>query len=169
MHGFLKQDEYKIEVTRQLLMASYQEVAQQPITVFYTPCGVAGMKRRLHDSSAISPSPEAHLTGFDIGTFEVLVPYVKDCYVAFGALSQLGYIQDRVTDLIANPKPNGCSHLALGLILKPKGPRMQTPLWPVMQNRICQLQIATYMMYALGWYGCLHPDYYHLCMEDELQ
>lgn len=165
----LKQDKYMIEATCQLLMTSYQEVAQQPITVFYTPCGVAGMKRRLHDARATSPSQETHLTGFDIGTFEVLVPYVKDCYVAFEALSQLGYIQDRVTDLIANPKPNGCSHLALGLILKPKGLRMQTHSWQETQNRICQLQIATYMMYALGWYGCLHPDYYHLCMENELQ
>src|SRR5207248_7316489 len=34
----LKRDEYMLEATRQLLIATYQEATQQQIAVFYIPC-----------------------------------------------------------------------------------------------------------------------------------
>src|SRR5437870_5567647 len=45
----LKQDALMLEGIRQSLVASYQEATNQPITVVCTPCGVAGLKRRLQD------------------------------------------------------------------------------------------------------------------------
>ncbi|MBE3560076.1 MAG: TGS domain-containing protein [Ktedonobacteraceae bacterium] len=160
----LRQDAYKLEATRQLFMASYQETTQRHITVLQIPCAVTGMSRRLQDAHTTATSQKARLSGFDLVTFEILVSTVGECYEAFGILSQLGHIQDRVTDLIANPKPNGCSHLAFGLILKATGPRTQHLAWLQEQKCICQIQITTHAMHALAWYGCLQPDYYQLCM-----
>ena len=157
---FLEQDTFMLEETRQSLKAAYQEATKQPITVVCIPCGIAGLKRRIQDTHATAVMPKSQLTAFDLVTFEVIVPKVQDCYTAFGILSQLGHIEDRVIDQIANPKPNGNSHIAFGLILKPQGLYTQSLKWPETYTRICHLQIATPFMQAINWYGCLYPDYY---------
>jgi (p)ppGpp synthase/HD superfamily hydrolase len=165
----LEQDALMLEEIRQSLMASYQEATNQPITVVCTPCGIAGLKRRQQDAHVTTLLSKPQLTGFDLVTFDVIVPTVQDCYAAFGILSQLGHIEDRVIEQIANPKPNGNSHIALGLILKPQGPYTRALKWPETYTRICHLQIATPLMQAITWYGCLHPDYYQLYMRASLQ
>lgn len=156
----LEQDTFMLEETRQNLTTAYQEATKQPITVVCIPCGIAGLKRRIQDTHATSVLPKSQPTAFDLVTFEVLVPKVQDCYTAFGILSQLGHIEDRVIEQIANPKPNGNSHIAFGLILKPQGLYTQSLKWPETYTRICHLQIATPFMQAITWFGCLHPDYY---------
>src|SRR5260370_5828840 len=164
----LAQDTLILEDTRQWLIASYQEATKQPVTVVSTPCGIAGLKRRIQ--GADKTPQKAQLTGFDLVTFDVIVPTVQDCYRAFGALSQLGYIQDhRVIEEVANPKPNGNSQIVFWLILKPQGPYTQDLKWPETYTRICHLQIATPFMHAVTWYGCLHPDYYQLYTRAHLQ
>lgn len=159
----LEQDAMMLEDTRQWLIRSFQEATKQPILVIYTPCGIRGMKRRLQDADTTAISHKTQFTGFDLVTYDVIVPTVQDCYTAFGVLSQLGHIRDRVIEQIANPKPNGYSHIAFELILKPQGPYTQGLKWPKTYTRICQLQIATHLMQAITWYGCLHPSYYQLC------
>jgi hypothetical protein len=99
-------------------------------------------------------------------TFDVIIPAVQDCYMAFAALSQLGHIQDRLTDHIANPKLNGYSQIALGLILDPQSPRSQRITIPFEQARVCQLQIATHTMQAIASYGCLFPACYQRYSKD---
>jgi len=164
----LEQDTLILEDTRQWLIASYQEATGQPVTILSTPCGIAGLKRRLQ--GADETSQKAQLTGFDLVTFDVIVPTVQDCYRAFGALSQLGYIRDqRVIEEVANPKPNGNSRIAFALILKPQSPYTQGLKWPEIYTRICHLQIATPFMQAITAYGCLHPDYYQLYTRAHLQ
>jgi (p)ppGpp synthase/HD superfamily hydrolase/AAA+ ATPase superfamily predicted ATPase len=165
----LEQDSFMLEETRQSLMAAYQEATDQPIAIVCTPCGIAGMKRRMQDAHTTTMLSKPQLNGFDLVTFDVIVPSVQDCYAAFGVLSQLGHIEDRVIEQIANPKPNGNSHLALGLILKPQGPYTQALKWPETYTRICHLQIATRLMQAITWYGCLQPKYYQLCTNSLLQ
>ncbi len=150
--SILSDDHELLEETQRLLVSTYQEVAQGPIYIEPHPCSVAGLKRRLQDAHTTVTSEKALLTGFDLVTFDIIVPSVRDCYNALGILSQLGFIQDRITDHIANPKPNGYSHIALGLILD----RLK---FPEEYNRVCQLQIATRFMQAIGAYGCLHPEY----------
>jgi len=161
----LERDANMLEETRQLLIASYHEATGRYIEVTRSRYSVSGTRRRLQDAHTTATSPKPQFTGFDLNTFDVMVPTVEACYVAFGILSQLGYIQDRVTDLIANPKANGCSHIALGLILKPRGSYTQGLKWPESYTRICQLLIATPLMHAINWYGCLHPDFYQLYMK----
>jgi len=158
----LAQDAHFLEETRQLLIATYQEAVQGSISVTYTPCGINGMKRRKQDAHTTAKSQKTQLTGFDLVTFDIIVPNVQDCYNAFGVLSQLGQIQDRVTDLIANPKPNGCSHIALGLILKPQFSNTKNFQWTETNTHICQIQIATHFMQAINWHGCLYPRCYPL-------
>ena len=164
----LAQDTLILEDTRQWLIASYQEATKQPVTVVSTLCGIAGLKRRLQ--GADKTPQKAQLTGFDLVTFDVIVPTVQDCYRAFGTLSQLGYIRDqRVIEEVANPKPNGNSHIAFALILKPQSSYTQNLKWPETYTRICHLQIATPFMHAVTWYGCLYPDYYQLYTRAHLQ
>lgn len=158
----LEQDAGLLADTCQLLTAAYQEATKHPIQVVCTPCGIAGLKRRLQDAHTTITSQKTQLNGFDLVTFDVIVPTVNDCYEAFGVLSQLGHIQDRVTDQVANPKPNGYSHVAFGLIMKPQGLYTQDLKWPTTYTRICQLQVSTPLMQAITWYGCLHPGYYQL-------
>jgi (p)ppGpp synthase/HD superfamily hydrolase len=162
----LAEDFIMMQSTRQLFLASYQDAMQRNATVVYKPCSVAGMKRRLQDAHTTATSQKSNLTGFDIVTYNIVVSTVQDCYNAFGILTQLGYIHDRVTDMIANPKPNGCSHLAFGLVLKSKGPRTRYLPWLEMKPCICQIQIMTQVMHAITWYGCLHPDYYRISARD---
>ncbi|HEY4385798.1 MAG TPA: AAA family ATPase, partial [Ktedonobacteraceae bacterium] len=102
-------------------------------------------------------------------TFDIAVPIVQDCYIAFGILSQLGYIQDRVSDQIANPKPNGYSHIALNLILNARHPFFKEYGWLQEQRYSCQLQIATSLMQAIMHYGCLYPTCYHLYTQTDSQ
>ncbi len=165
----LQHDALLLEEIRRLLITAYQETTRQPITVVCTPCGIAGMKRRQQDAHTSILLPRSQLTGFDLVTFDVIVPTVQDCYATFGVLSQLGYIEDRVIEQIANPKPNGNSHIAFGLILKPQGPYTQTLKWPETYTKICHLQIATPFMQAVTWYGCLFPSFYELCTKFPLQ
>lgn len=160
----LEQDALMLEDTRQLLISSYQKAIGQPITIVYRACGIAGMKRRLQDAHTTATLPKTQFTGFDLVTFDVIVSTVKECYTASGVLGQLGYIQERVTDLIANPKVNGCSYIAFGLIVKPQDLYTQALKWPVIYTRICQLLIATPLMQAITWYGCLHPSCFALYM-----
>jgi (p)ppGpp synthase/HD superfamily hydrolase len=164
----LEQDAFMLEDMRQWLISSYQEATKQPVTVASTPCGIAGLKRRIQ--SIYSTQQKAQLTGFDLMTFDVIVPTVQDCYRAFGALSQLGYIQDqRVIEEVANPKPNGNSRIAFALILKPQSPYTQGLKWPEIYTRICHLQIATPFMQAITGFGCLHPDYYQVYVRTHSQ
>ncbi len=149
----LKQDKVHLEIIKHKIKSFYREITQQEIEVEYSPCGIAGMERRKQDAHTTATSQKTQLTGFDVVIFDVIVPSVRECYQALGVLSQLGYIQDRVTDQVANPKPNGYSHIAFGLILRPNA---EVPL------HVCQLQIATRLMQALAAYGCLHPQCYKL-------
>ncbi|MGH2494316.1 MAG: TGS domain-containing protein [Ktedonobacteraceae bacterium] len=158
--GIFKQHEAVLEETRRFLETACREMTGLPVTVIYERCGVSGLKRRLQDAHTTLTSLKSELTGFDLATFDVVVPKVQNCYMAFAALSQLGHIQDRVTDHIANPKQNGYSQIALGLILDPQGPHAQRFVIPVERARVCQLQIATHTMHAVSNYGCLFPECY---------
>src|SRR5260370_19962176 len=107
----LEQDTLILEDTRQWLIASYQEATKQPVTVVSTPCGIAGLKRRMQ--GADKTPQKAQLTGFDLVTFDVIVPTVQDCYRAFVTLSQLRYIRDQpLIQELTNPKPNVNIHIA---------------------------------------------------------
>src|SRR5579859_4003450 len=156
----LQQDEALLEETRRFLETACREMTGLPVTVIYERCGVSGLNRRLQDAHTTETSQKVQLSGFDLVTFDVIVPIVQDCYTVFGALSQLGHIQDRVTDHIANPKQNGYSQIALGLILDPHSPRAQRFAIPVERAIVCQLQIATRIMQAIASYGCLYPACY---------
>jgi (p)ppGpp synthase/HD superfamily hydrolase len=156
----LLRDADKLQEICLMLAESYQQTTQQPIKVVYTACGVTGLERRIQDAHTTATSQKAQLTGCDIVTFEVIVPTVQECYKALGIFSQLGRIQDRVTDLISNPKPNGCSHIALGLEMKSPGFFIDSVLLRDFSPTTCQIQISTPVMDAIARYGCLHPDFY---------
>ena len=172
----LKQDESVVEETCRFLETTCCEMTGLPVTVIYEKCGVSGLERRFQDAHTTETSLKSQLTGFDLVTFDVIVPTVQDCYIAFGALSQLGRIQDRLTDHIANPKQNGYSQIALGLILDPQSPYAQKLVIPVERARVCQLQIATHTMQAVANYGCLYPacyqryskEYYNHYVKDDV-
>src|SRR6266567_6289668 len=153
LERLLAQDQAQLESIKHKIKSFYYDITRQEIEVDYTPCGIVGMERRKQDAHTTATSQKTQLSGFDAIIFDVIVPSVRECYQALGILSQLGYIQDRVTDQIANPKPNGYSHIAFGLILKPTAE---------VSLQACQLQIATRLMQALGAYGCLHPQCYEL-------
>ena len=156
----LKNDEALVEETRRFLETACSEMTGLSVIAIYEKCGVSGLNRRLQDAHTTETSQKAQLNGFDLVTFDVIVPVVQDCYTAFGALSQLGHIQDRVTDHIATPKQNGYSQIALGLILDPYSSHAQRFVLPVQKSRVCQLQIATRTMQAIASYGCLYPACY---------
>ncbi len=156
----LKQDESMLEEMLRFFEGACCAMTGLPVTVIYEKCGVSGLNRRLQDAHTTVTSLKSELTVLDLVTFDVIVPKVQDCYNAFAALSQLGRILDRVTDHIANPKQNGYSQIALGLILDPQSPHAQKFVIPVEQARVCQLQIATNTMQAVANYGCLYPECY---------
>ncbi len=164
--SLLQQDAAILEDICQLFVTSYQRATQGEIAVYCSACGIAGMKRREQDAHTTITSQKTRLTGLDLVIFNVTVPTVKECYYALGILSQLGHIQDRVTDDIANPKPNGYSHIAFGLILNPKGMYTPRPTWNETNNYVCQIQIASRMMQAIMEFGCLHPCCYELYMNN---
>jgi len=161
----LERDAIMLEDTRQLFTDSYFEATQRRITILCTVCGVSGLKRRLQDERALAALEKTLLTCFDLTTFEIIVSTFQECYATFGVLSQLGYIQDHVIDQVANPKSNGYSHLAFVLALKPQATYAQSLKWPESYTRVCHIQIATHLMHAITWYGCLHPNYYLLHMK----
>ncbi len=160
--GILEQDAIMLEDTRQLFTNSYFEATQRHITILCTECGVSGLKRRMQDERALAALEKPLLTCFDLTTFDIIVSTFQECYAVFGVLSQLGYIQDHVIDQIANPKSNGYSHLAFVLTLKPQATYTHSLKWPESYTRVCHIQIATHLMHAITWYGCLHPNYYLL-------
>lgn len=162
-----KKDAWKLKEICQSFTTFYQETTQCPITVIYTMCGIAGLRRRQQDAHTTATSEKTQLTGFDLATFDILVPVVSDCYAALGVFNQLGYIQDQLTDHIANPKLNGYSHIALGLILKPH--ELCHLPWLKDSNYTCQIQISTYLMQAITNYGCLYPPCYPIYMKTVLQ
>ena len=157
----LEQDSIMLEDTCQLFTDAYTEATQQNILVRYTPCGIAGLKRRIQDANTVATSQKTQLTGFDLVTFDVIVPSLRDCYTAFGVLNQLGNIQ-YMTDQIANPKPNGYSRLTLDLNLQAQNFYTQRLKWSDTNAHLCNIQIATHLMHTLTWYGCLYPSYYQL-------
>jgi (p)ppGpp synthase/HD superfamily hydrolase len=161
----LTQDAQKLEDIRQLFITYYRETTGLPMVVDNTACGVAGLKRRIQDSHTTATTQKTELTGFDLITFNITVPTIEECYKAFGVLSQLGYIQDRVTDQIANPKPNGYSHLAFGLVLDHQVPCLQALSWLQESSYACSLQIATSPLQAIMKYGCLYPFCYQLYID----
>ncbi|MEO6890189.1 MAG: ATP-binding protein [Ktedonobacteraceae bacterium] len=162
--NILERDKEMLNATCQLFEMTYREATRQDIKVIYTVCGVAGLGRRLQDAHTITTSQKdkAHLTGFDLVAFDVIVPTVRECYAALGVLSQLGYIQDRITNQLANPKSNGSSHIALGLHLELIASHLRRFIWLQDGTCTCQLQIATQLMQAITGYGCLHPLCYPL-------
>lgn len=153
----LREDTPRLEAIRRQLEIAYQEITKGPIAVTCTVCGIAGLQRRQQDAHTTATSQKAQLTGFDLAIFDVSVLTVQECYAALGIFSQLGRIQDRVTDHIANPKPNGYSHIAFGLLLA------DSALAPGEAEGVsCQIQIGTPLMHAITRYGCLYPEYYQL-------
>lgn len=164
----LRQDASMLEDTQRFIFETYCEATHRPVIIECKPCGIAGMKRRQQDANTTATTYKEQLTGFDLVTFYVIVPTVRDCYTALGIFSQLGYIQDRVTDLIANPKANGCSSIAFGLIVKPQMSYAKELKWPETYTRISQIEIATSVMYAVTWYGCLYSRCYQLYTGESL-
>src|SRR5581483_3866332 len=162
LQRILEQDATKLADIRQLLIHYYQQVTEKPVEVNFTACGVTGLKRRIQDAHTTATSQKTQLTGFDVVTFDIAVPKMKDCYTALGVFSQLGHVQDRVTDLVAHPKMNGHTHIALGLVLEPLSPDSQAFSWMKERDCTCFIQIATPLMQAIMRYGCLHPDCYQL-------
>ncbi|HTK06985.1 MAG TPA: TGS domain-containing protein [Ktedonobacteraceae bacterium] len=158
----LTRDAPRLDAIQQLLTNFYEETTEQSIHIEWVPCGIAGLKRRQQDAYTTATTQKSQLVGTDLVTFNITVSTVKDCYAAFGVLSQLGYIQDRVSDQIANPKPNGYSHIALNLILNARHPFFQESRWQQEQRYSCQLQITTSLMQAVMHYGCLYPTCYDL-------
>src|SRR5579875_2464510 len=157
----LAEDEPKLCDICQLFADFYLQTTQRTIHTFYSICNIRGMRRRHQDAHTTITSLKRQLTGFDLATFEILAPTIQECYAVLGVLSQLGQIQDRVTDLIATPKLNGFSHIAFGLILKLPD-AYENLATADKQPAICQIQISTPIMHAVAWYGCLFPRCYQM-------
>jgi (p)ppGpp synthase/HD superfamily hydrolase len=165
--GILHRDTFLIEVARQLLMNAYKEAVQSPLLIVPMQCNVVGLKRRQQSQSVISPT--ISLNGFDLVSFNVIVPEVQDCYTAFGVLSQLGHIPERIVDQLTNPKPNGSSNIFFKLQLELPAELPHAPGYKDNPTYLCQLQISTHLMNAVTWYGCLHPSCYPLYTKSSLQ
>ncbi len=158
----LERDRATLEDTQQWLMNSYRMATKRElIEVTYIPCGVVGLKRRKQDASIAQTAKGKQLNGFDLSTFEVIVPTVADCYIALGVLSQLGVIE-QVSDRIATPKANGYSHIYLHLIINPQDFYARDMHLPGNETYACQMQIATPVMQAMTWYGGLYAGYYNI-------
>jgi (p)ppGpp synthase/HD superfamily hydrolase len=158
----LTQDRARLLAARDHLAKHYEQATGQQATIFYTACGISGLHRRYQDAHTTITTQKTQLTGFDLVTFDIIVPTVPQCYAAFGIFSQLGYIQDRVTDHIAHPKSNGYSAIALGLTIDLHHSFTQSFQVDDAEMITCQIQIGTHMMQAITCYGCLHPRCYPL-------
>ena len=163
----LQRDDALMQTASQTLLNAYREATQSPMLIDLVPCSVVGLTRR-QQSQSIS-TPETPLNGFNLTSFNVIVPTVRDCYIAFGVLSQLGYTQERVVEQLTNPKPNGSSHIFLKLQLKLQGELQHAPGHKNDPIYVCHLHIATHLMNAVTWYGCLHPLCYPLYMKSSQQ
>jgi (p)ppGpp synthase/HD superfamily hydrolase len=163
----LKKDAARLDEIQRLLSRFYTETTGDEIHIGWVACGIAGLKRRQQDAYTTATTQKSELTGTDLVTFDIAVPRVKDCYAAFGVISQLGYIQDRVSDQIANPKPNGYSHIALNLILNPHHPLFRGIGWLQERSCSCLLQIATEVMQTIMHYGCLYPACYQIYAQSD--
>jgi (p)ppGpp synthase/HD superfamily hydrolase len=161
--SIFQRDTSLIEAARHLLINSYEKAAQRPILIDPMLCNVVGLKRRQQSQSIISP--QVPLNGFDLITFNVIVPTVQDCYMALGVFSQLGQIQEQVVEQVTSPKPNGSSNIFLRLLLKLPEELSHAPGHTGNTTYLCRLQIATHFMNAITWYGCLHPDCYPLYLK----
>ncbi|GAC1429111.1 MAG: hypothetical protein NVS4B1_21830 [Ktedonobacteraceae bacterium] len=156
--SILQRDSIVVEKARQFLENVYQETTQHPILVVPVACNVSGLRRR--QQSLLGTSQKRMLNSFDLVTFDVIVPTVHDCFDVFGILSHLGRVQERVIEQITDPKPNGNSNISLKLYLQlpdesaPDEDSKEHPVYP------CNLHIATPLMNAITWYGCLHPACY---------
>lgn len=161
----LERDWALLEHVQQWLMNTYREVTHSDqITITFIPCGVAGLKRRKQDANIIPTTENRPLNGFDLSTFEVIVPTVADCYSVFGVFKQLGLFKDNA-DTIAAPKTNGYSHVFLHLQLVPESDYTWPLPWLDAKILPCKMQIATTIMQAVTWYGPLYPDYYRIYTE----
>lgn len=156
-----------IEAVCQMLMSAYEEAVQGPILIVPVQCNAVGLKRRQQSQSVIAPT--IPLNGFDLVSFNVIVPTVQDCYTAFGVLSQLGHIPERIIDQLTDPKPNGSSNIFFKLLLKLSDELPQAPGHIDNPTYLCYLQIGTRLMNAVTWYGCLHPSCYPLYMKSSQQ
>jgi len=165
--NMLHRDASLIEAACQLLMNAYEEAVQGPILIVPIQCNVAGLKRRQQSQSVISPT--VPLNGFNLIAFNVIVPTVQDCYTAFGVLSQLGHIPERIIDQLTNPKPNGSSNIFFKLLLKLPEELPHAPGHRDNPTYLCQLQIGTRLMNAITWYGCLYPSCYPVYMNSSQQ
>lgn len=163
----LHRDDALIQAARQSILNAYQEAVQRPILIELVPCSVVGLTRR--QQSQFVTTPEIPLNGFDLIAFNVMVPTVQDCYTAFGVVSQLAYIQERVVDQLTNPKPNGSSNIFLKLLLKLPTELRHAPGFADNPTYACRLQISTDLMNAITWYGCLHPFCYPLYIKSSKQ
>ncbi|GHO66222.1 hypothetical protein KSC_051140 [Ktedonobacter sp. SOSP1-52] len=155
----------KIESLRSIFEQFCQEVTDRPVHVVWMPCGVAGLKRRSQDTHTTATSQKERLYGFDLVNFDVITPVIYDCYLAMGALFQLGTLQDRVTDQIAHPKPNGYCHLSFGLSLNPSTQSLRKLSWLAPDGEVtynCFFQIGTKVTQAGIYYGCLNEKIYAL-------
>ena len=158
-------DSDKIEDLRSIFEQFCQEVTDRPVHVVCTPCGVAGLKRRSQDTHTTATTQKERLYGFDLVNFDVIVPVIYDCYLAMGALFQLGTVQDRVSDQIANPKPNGYGYLSFGLTLDPAVQHLRKLTWLASDGEVtynCFFQIGTKVTQAVVYYGCLNEKIYAL-------
>lgn len=164
----LEQDTSKLEDIRQLLATHYQKLIGKSVSAGFIACGVTGLKRRFEDARTTTSSQKTQFTGFDLVTFYIAVPTVKACYAVLGAVSQLGFMKDPITDQIAHPKPNGYSHIILNLTLDKHSTHISLTSYPWMNNEqeyTCFIQIETPFMQAVMWYGCLHPTIYQLYLQ----
>jgi len=161
----LQRDKMMLEDTQEWLINAYRTAAcSEQIAVTYIPCGVVGLKRRSQDANIVQTPEKKQLSGFDLVTFEVIVPTVAECYTALGILSQLGLIE-KVADRIATPKRNGYSHIYLHLVINPRDLFTRDGRHPSTDSYACEMQIATRTMQAITWYGGLFPDYYRIYTE----
>lgn len=148
-----------------LEFASYcEQLTCRPIYALYSWCGVAGLHRRSQEAHTTVTTRKVRLTGFDLVTFDILVPSVRFCYEAQGLFKLLGHIQGRVSDYIAHPKSNGYSYIAFGLKFDPQHLYLQKDylLDNDDQPLVCQIEIGTPVMHAIMNYGCLYQLCYNL-------
>lgn len=167
----LARDIDKIELLRSIFEQFCQGVTDRPVHVTCIPCGIDGLKRRSQDTYTTATSQKERLYGFDLVNFDVIVPVIYDCYLAMGALFQLGTVQDRVSDQIAHPKPNGYCHLAFGLTLDPSAQPFQKLEWLASDGEViynCFFQIGTKVTQAGIYYGCLNEKIYALYDEEQI-
>ena len=161
----LRQDHVLLEWLHGLFVIYSENLSGRPVHITYTPCGIAGLRRRSQDAHTTVTTSKGQFTALDLVTFDILVPTVRICYEALGFFKLLGYVQDRVTDHVSHPKSNGYSYIAFRLNIDLDHPSVEYMkcMFPDNVKMIaCQIQIGTLMMRAIMDYGCLYPPCYQL-------